>query len=147
MPNYAFEQGRWRLVRLNPHEGPISKRLTSPWMDPDWRSRYFPESEAGMTIREGAEIALRHATIEELSDLVNGGLSPELVFLYDLEADPRELIDRAAEHPERVAEFTRRLDEALADTEWLRSLGRPASAVRGVTEEDLEHLRAIGYAE
>lgn len=143
----AFERGRWRLVRIRPHKDPLGARLTYPFMDAEWRELYFPETVDGTTLVDGARVAARYGTIEELSDLINEGLPAEAVFLYDLEADPLELQDLSADRSELVSELLGQLDAALEGTDRLRRLGRPAEAVRGVTEADLEHLRAIGYVE
>ncbi len=143
----ALEQGRWRLVRIRPYEDPVGARLTYPFMDPKWRQRYFPETVDGTTLADGVRIAARHDTLEEISDLINGGLPAEAVFLYDLGADPLELQDLAADQPDLVFELLAQLDAALEGTERLRKLGRPAEAVRGITESDLEILRAFGYVE
>jgi arylsulfatase A-like enzyme len=61
--------------------------------------------------------------------------------LFDLEADPGETVDLAAQRPERVAE----LNELRSA--WLRSLTRPRGETVDVplTEEEAAELRALGY--
>ena len=66
--------------------------------------------------------------------------------LFDLRRDPRELDDRAASEPGRVADLERRLDQEIALREELaRSLA--TGRVRGLERpEGLdERLRALGY--
>jgi arylsulfatase A-like enzyme len=60
--------------------------------------------------------------------------------LFDLSKDPRERTDRAAEEPARADE----LEQHIAA--WLREHERPDPAPDAVSPEDLERLRALGYA-
>lgn len=63
--------------------------------------------------------------------------------LYDLEADPMEESDVAADHPEVVQRLRRELDGAVDS--W-RSWGDGADALTAQeTEEIEEHLSALGY--
>ena len=67
-------------------------------------------------------------------------LDGDLRALYHLGQDPRELRDLTASHP-REAE---RLGEALEA--WERSTRRGAAAEIELTSEELDQLRALGYA-
>jgi len=58
--------------------------------------------------------------------------------LYDLERDPAERTNRAAEHPDRAAALDARLEEALAGERTAR--GDPRLGPR-----EREQLRALGY--
>ena len=59
--------------------------------------------------------------------------------LFDLSQDPRELADRAAAEAARADELERQI------AAWLREHERPDPAPGGVSPEDLERLRALGY--
>lgn len=79
----------------------------------------------------------------------NGGLGEEL---YDLDADPHELSNVAAEHPEVAAKLRARLEELKAEQtargEGLRA-GEVVPAERELTDEErrvMEELEALGYA-
>jgi len=58
--------------------------------------------------------------------------------LYDLEADPGETRNRAADEPDRVASLDRALEERLART-------RPAVPVGDLSPTDRERLQSLGY--
>ena len=60
--------------------------------------------------------------------------------LYDVEADPKQLQDLAAEHPERVAAMLARLKLRTQTQEELRT-----SIPIGAGDETLEMLQGIGY--
>jgi arylsulfatase A-like enzyme len=71
---------------------------------------------------------------------------PEQLLLFDLDADPRELREIAAERPEEVRALKERLDA------WAEAQGRKAwelrlSGKRRLDEETLEQLRSLGYVE
>jgi hypothetical protein len=67
--------------------------------------------------------------------------SDERAVLFDLEADPGETRDVAAEHPAVVERHARRV-EALAEL-----LASEAVIPDELSGDDLEALRALGYAE
>jgi arylsulfatase A-like enzyme len=58
--------------------------------------------------------------------------------LYDLESDPDEERDVAAQHPERVASLRARLEE-------IRATEKGRGAEREIAPEELEQLRRLGY--
>jgi arylsulfatase A-like enzyme len=58
--------------------------------------------------------------------------------LYDLASDPGELHDRSAEHPELVAALRYRLGA-------LGALGGAAPTLEGLTAEQIDELRRLGY--
>jgi arylsulfatase A-like enzyme len=60
--------------------------------------------------------------------------------LFDLETDPDERSNIAADHPDKVAAHRRRVDELS------RQL-RGGASTRGPSPDELERLRALGYAE
>ena len=66
-----------------------------------------------------------------------GSLLEDFWFLYDLEDDPGERVDVAAQHPERVAALRNLLAAELDE----RREGRAIELAPG----DLEHLKALGY--
>ena len=66
-----------------------------------------------------------------------GSVLEDFWFLYDLESDPGERTDLAAQHPERVMALRHLLEEELS----ARGEGRAIE----LGAEDLEHLEALGY--
>lgn len=68
---------------------------------------------------------------------------PDGSYLYDLEADPRETTDIAAENPDLAAELERLLDRWLADVRVDGETARPSD----LTAEEEENLRALGYVQ
>ncbi|MFT7676365.1 MAG: arylsulfatase A-like enzyme [Planctomycetota bacterium] len=60
--------------------------------------------------------------------------------LFDLAADPYELVDVAAEHPEVLGECRERLNSRLA-----RQLARQGGSQRQATGEELRGLEGLGY--
>jgi iduronate 2-sulfatase len=64
--------------------------------------------------------------------------------LFDHGADPLNLKDVAAEHPERVSELRGLIDEWLEAAKAARL--DPASTA-GMSAEELERLRALGYVQ
>ena len=63
--------------------------------------------------------------------------------LYDLNADPTEQHDLAAEQPQRVAELTRLLEKQIEENEALGA--GVAVQEAAMTPEELERLRLLGY--
>ena len=61
-------------------------------------------------------------------------------FLFDLETDPDERRNIAADHPDELAAHRRRIDELS-----LRLRG--GTSTRGPSPEEVERLRALGYVE
>ena len=57
--------------------------------------------------------------------------------LYDIAADRNETRDLSGEHPERVRDLRRMLDDWMAAEEQQET--------RPISEEDEEALRALGY--
>ena len=60
-------------------------------------------------------------------------------FLYDLEADPLERSDVGAKFPEVTAAHAERIDQLT------RSLAAKAAPQRGLSDDERERLRALGY--
>ena len=60
--------------------------------------------------------------------------------LYDLNADPRELDDRAASEPEVVARLS------VAIETWRRAYPTPSSMAQR-SDEELREMAALGYAD
>jgi len=101
--------------------------------------------------RGEGELARRAAWLETLATQLDMGWSPLLGVrtaghkyirapepeLYDLAADPRELVNRAAEEPALVAELDRLVEE--------RAQGRPVVLNLQPDAEDRARLEALGY--
>jgi Flp pilus assembly protein TadD len=101
----------------------------------------------------GRETAPRVAWVETLATQLDFGWSPLLGVrtathkyvraprpeLYDITADPHELVNRAAEEPDRLAE----LDALVAAREGAGS----RAAQRAVSDEERARLAALGYVE
>jgi arylsulfatase A-like enzyme/tetratricopeptide (TPR) repeat protein len=99
----------------------------------------------------GAEPTRAAAWVETLATQMDLGWSPLLGVrtrqhkyirapepeLYDLAADPRELVNLAAQQPARVAELDRLVEE--------RAAGRPLVAKHRLGAEDRAQLEALGY--
>jgi arylsulfatase A-like enzyme/cytochrome c-type biogenesis protein CcmH/NrfG len=94
-----------------------------------WSETYYPRYHYGWSQLE----ALRDGRFKLVA-----APRPEL---YDLRADPHETRDLSAAEPERVAAFTRVLDELRT-----RLAGRAAAAgPQAVDRETEERLQALGY--
>jgi arylsulfatase A-like enzyme len=63
------------------------------------------------------------------------------VILIDLEADPKEMVNVRNAHPDIVEKHTARAGELT------RTLSAQRAPAGELTEEDLERLRSLGYAE
>ncbi len=100
----------------------------------------------GMTSLRRAEIVqgTRNAWTEERWKLIVGARGVE--FLYDLERDPFELEDLAAEHPEHVARLRAALDRHVeqAHERGRRRAADPAPSA-AASAARVEELRALGY--
>ncbi len=71
-----------------------------------------------------------------------------VVTLFDLEHDPHELHDVAADHPEVVARLRKELDAELAGQRSRCALPLPTEGGQGAVDPKLlEELRALGYGE
>ena len=64
--------------------------------------------------------------------------------LYDANADPLDLHDVAADHPEIVERLAREIDRWRRVAEATR-LPKDAESTEGMTQEQLERLRSLGY--
>lgn len=63
--------------------------------------------------------------------------------LYDLDADPAEQHDLAAQHPKRLAELRRLLERQIEENDALGAGVQVQEAA--MTQAELERLRALGY--
>jgi tetratricopeptide (TPR) repeat protein len=62
--------------------------------------------------------------------------------LYDLEKDPQELKNLYATSADRAGELKKKLEEAILSAS---SSGKPQGQGTGVSAEDMERLRSLGY--
>ena len=67
-------------------------------------------------------------------------------WLYDRRADPGELHDVAAEHPDEVARLRGRLDRQAEQDRWLRARLAAAPGRLELDPSARRDLRALGYA-
>ncbi len=67
--------------------------------------------------------------------------------LFDLEADPSELLSRSSYEPERLAEARKRCEEVLQAAQELRErYGVSEGRRESLPKDELERLRGLGYA-
>jgi arylsulfatase A-like enzyme/Flp pilus assembly protein TadD len=111
------------------------------------------DGESLLPAIEGRDAAPRVAWVETLATQLDFGWSPLLGVrtathkyvraprpeLYDIAADPNELVNRAADEPERVAEL-----DALVTA---RAGAGSRAAQRSVSDEERSRLAALGYVE
>ncbi|HEM45901.1 MAG TPA: hypothetical protein ENO23_02540, partial [Alphaproteobacteria bacterium] len=133
-----------------PADGTLAPRGIAPLLlgetadapaDPEpiflYRRHYSGEEEAGDgPYALGEKFAVREGRWKLIEGPEEGTLE-----LFDLERDPGERTNRAAEEPER----TERLRARIA--EWRARWSGPDTGVPALSEEDRERLRAMGYVE
>ena len=135
----------WKLLEKRPGENSVPwTMLSNPNLNAEWRARHAPEVTT--RVMDEALLATIASRLDNLDDFL-AELSAELggpVYeLFDLEADPRELKNLAAEHPEIVTRLMPHLLAAQARLEEMRA-GETNSGFQ-LSEEDLAKLRALGY--
>ncbi|HET6371841.1 MAG TPA: sulfatase, partial [Candidatus Polarisedimenticolia bacterium] len=74
---------------------------------------------------------------------LSGDRTPEFE-LFDTRSDPLNATDKAAEHPEIVGKLAPRLRQWL-DTARAARLPSDADAAQGLSDEEMERLRSLGY--
>jgi arylsulfatase A-like enzyme len=115
----------------------------------DGRDLLEPEQKPGavvslaMTGEKHRAAALRfegHKLIVDLSPLYRETL-------FDLEADPRETLNIAQNHPERVSTGLRALRRAVGEEAWtlLAETGLTGDPRTGLDSDSIEALRELGY--
>jgi len=67
--------------------------------------------------------------------------------LYDLEADPAELVDLSAVHPEQLERMLREMDALRGAARSASMEGRSSEQSPDLTPDELEGLRQLGYVE
>ena len=83
--------------------------LTDPNATHDHTEQYFEMNGHRGYYRDGWEIVTRHVPLTEFGD--------HEWELYDLLSDPAELVDVAAQHPERVAELSQAWEQAARENQ------------------------------
>ncbi len=68
--------------------------------------------------------------------------------LFDLETDPSELSNVAADHPDRVAKMAKVIDAEIADQKRRRQLHLEGAAAGNEADaKTLQELKALGYTD
>lgn len=102
-----------------------------------YRRHYSGDEEAGDgPYAVGEMFAVREGRWKLIEGPEEGTLE-----LFDLERDPGERTNRAADEPERTARLRARI------AEWRTRWSGPDIAVPTLSEDDRERLRAMGYVE
>ncbi|MGH7899574.1 MAG: sulfatase family protein, partial [Candidatus Binatia bacterium] len=116
---------------------PVLAGAAEPDRDrPVFLQRRFYDTEAIDGVRiQGAKYAVRIDRWKYIVAKEEGSYE-----LYDLEADPAELRNLYAEHPQPAVKLTAALED------WLRSPGVD-SPEQTVSEEDANRLRSLGYVQ
>ena len=135
----------WKLVETNPslESAGLTGYLTTPRARA-WIGARFPEL-AGKVFgtHEFLPEALEGADVGALYEESNASLRGPFRALYDLANDPGELVDRSAEHPERVRTLLEALDAAGARA---RAAFRDADATP-LDDQTRAELQKLGYAD
>jgi arylsulfatase A-like enzyme len=128
LPAAAIAQGRSLLRAPEPAATPIlAEKVVSPAPTPE------------------GPVALKQALISGRWKLIRQPDGRRT--LFDLDADPGETLDRAADRPEPLGELTSRLDR-LNRAHRRLALRLGSSGVRPdaeLADEEIESLRALGY--
>ncbi len=143
---YQLSLGPWKLVVEYPgRKSAPQSILTHPRVPEEWLRAHFPEildgpltPELFRTLRKREGFADR---VAELRSLLDG----PFISLYDIEADPGELDDRADAEPDKVAELLELLEQEKERSNEARSKARATPVLRSFAPDQLEELRALGY--
>ncbi|MEM7309791.1 MAG: sulfatase [Planctomycetota bacterium] len=134
--------GRWKLIESRPWTAPPEAAMAHPALSEDARERVRArlDEERRAATREGGRLA-ESAAIARLVEEELGGPRYEL---FDLRADPDELREVSAEHPDVAARLRARLEREQARGQAARVTDAAAGAV--LDPALLEELERIGYA-
>jgi arylsulfatase len=139
--------GRWRLWWSQPRLGALTLQLTHPRLPVAAVAERHPElARRGMTPAVHADLLARHGE-EALLRFAASHLPETLVELHDLERDPDERVDVAAEHPDEVARLVELVEENRRAVRELRALAQHPRERPSLPDEALEALRQLGYAD
>jgi hypothetical protein len=142
-----IEEAGWKLVEVFPGEGSgEAPLLTHPRVPRAWLEKNFPEL-VGKALTDARFAQLSSAPdfdrkIAELRELVRGPYYE----LYDLSADPRELVDLSAREPARVARLRGLLEGAKTLGLEAQAKAKPNVFVRAMSPEQIAALTKLGYA-
>ena len=142
LPVPAAAQGNSLLPLLLPSP-PGTGRAAGQWDRPAVSEKAQTEDGGSPPPRETASTAIVYRGFKLIHNLKRPEGRPEFE-LYDHRADPRDLRDVAAAHPDVVERLTRELAAWRQVAERARLKGDTDSAAQ-LSAEELERLRALGY--
>jgi arylsulfatase A-like enzyme len=142
LPVPGAAQGHSLLPLLLP-SAPGTGRAAEPWDRPATSEKAVTEDKGSPPPRDTASTAIVSRGFKLIHNTKRPGGRPEFE-LYDHRADPLDLRDVAAEHPDVVG----RLAKELAAWRQIAEQARLKSDTEGAAQlsaEELERLRALGY--
>jgi len=144
MPQAALIDGHWKLVERRPAQAPPWTMVSDPALPAEWRDANLPGLlDAPLDRKRLFEVGARSPRPYELYAELRELLGDPVLELYDLEADPHELKNLAADEPERLAELRELMDtsRALLDA----ALEQESAAQVELSPEHRANLEVLGY--
>ena len=161
----------WKLVQRNPSaEAPPPSLLSRPGLLQQWSKEILPWARTQKWPRgryeQLAQTGPLHAFQRIQAEGLHRGLMEELekdpayptvlqvlrrffdreeLHLYDLRRDPDAKVDVAAEHPEKVAELLRALEEERGRMQRALEDARPPGRPVELSAEAMAQLKSLGY--
>lgn len=147
MTQCSIQLGPWKLTRhvLGGESSP-STLLTWPEHPREWVAAHVPELvDAPLTTRTYARILERDAAAPFLAELRASVMDP-VQTLRHVDGPGSDAVDLADRHPARVERLESLLEQHLARRDAARALARPPATPAALGPEEVEALRALGYA-
>jgi len=148
IPNQrVIRYGQWRLWCSMPRQSEPSVQLTHPRVPRAAVEARFPElARRGMTPTI-YDALLADPGADELWRFGAEHLPETLLELYDIERDPLERNDLGAARPDVVASLYEHVLHNRAQVRALRALAQNPRELPKLSDEALENLRKLGYAD